>query len=83
MSWHNPDQYLVLSLLAGLATLLAIIYECIQRRKPIRWKRAKPRDGLPRDRPSLSALNTLRNRLRRKLSPGEVQRLEQRARTRL
>jgi hypothetical protein len=37
MSWHNPDLYLFLSLLAGFAALLAIIYECIQvlrRRKP-------------------------------------------------
>jgi hypothetical protein len=83
MSWHNPDLYLVLSLLAGLATLLAIIYECIQRRKPARWKRTKPLDGLRRDRPSLSALSKLRNRFRRRLTPGEVHRLEQRSRTRL
>jgi hypothetical protein len=37
MSWHHPDLYFLLFLLAGLATILAIIYECIQkfcRRKP-------------------------------------------------
>jgi hypothetical protein len=37
MSWHHPDLYFFLFLLAGLATFLAIIYECIQifrRRKP-------------------------------------------------
>jgi hypothetical protein len=37
MSWHHPDLYFFLCLLAGLAAFLAIIYECIQRfcrRKP-------------------------------------------------
>jgi hypothetical protein len=36
MNWHHPDLYSLLFLLAGLATFLAIIYECIQkfRRKP-------------------------------------------------
>jgi hypothetical protein len=37
MSWHDPDLYFFLCLLAGLAAFLAIIYECIQkfsRRKP-------------------------------------------------
>jgi hypothetical protein len=36
MTWHYPDLYFFLFLLAGFATLLAIIYECIQkfRRKP-------------------------------------------------
>jgi hypothetical protein len=36
MSWHHPDLYLFLCLLTGLATFLAIVYECIQkfRRKP-------------------------------------------------
>src|SRR6185312_9625577 len=76
MSWHSPDLYLFLSLLGGFATLLAIIYEFIQRRrKPGSWKRAKPLGGLLRDRPSLSALNKLRSRFRRRLTPGEVQRL--------
>ena len=31
MNWHHPDLYLFLSLLAGSAALLAIIYECIER----------------------------------------------------
>jgi hypothetical protein len=36
MSWHHPELYFFFFLLAGLATFLAIIYECIQkfRRKP-------------------------------------------------
>jgi hypothetical protein len=36
MTWHYPDLYFFLFLLAGLATFLAIFYECIQkfRRKP-------------------------------------------------
>ena len=37
MNWHNPDLYFFFGLLAGLAALLAIIYECVQRfygRKP-------------------------------------------------
>jgi hypothetical protein len=36
MNWYHPDLYFFLFLLAGLATSLAIIYECIQkfRRKP-------------------------------------------------
>jgi hypothetical protein len=37
MSWHHPDLYFFLFLLAGLAAFLAIIYKCIQkfrRRKP-------------------------------------------------
>ena len=59
MSWHHPDLYFVLCLLAvltGLTALLAIIYECIQkfrRRKPlVVLKKAKPLDGLQRDRPA-------------------------------
>jgi hypothetical protein len=31
MSWHHPDLYFFLCLLTGLAALLAIIYECIQK----------------------------------------------------
>ena len=31
MSWHHPDLYFFLCLLAGLAAFLAIIYECIQK----------------------------------------------------
>ena len=37
MNWHNPNLYFFFCLLAGLAALLAIIYECVQRfykRKP-------------------------------------------------
>jgi len=36
MSWHHPELYFFFFLLAGLATFLAIIYECIQKfgRKP-------------------------------------------------
>jgi hypothetical protein len=53
MSWHHPDLYFFLCLLAGLAAFLAIIYECIQkfcRRNPVYLKKAKPLDGLRRDR---------------------------------
>ena len=59
MSWHHPDLYFVLCLLAvltGLTALLAIIYECnekVRRRKPlVVLKKAKPLDGLQRDRPA-------------------------------
>lgn len=82
ISWHDPDLYSSLCLLAGLVALMAIIDE-FRRRKPGWWKRAKPLDGLLRDRPSLTPLTKLRNRFRRRLSPGEVQQLEQRSRTRL
>lgn len=82
MSWHNPNLYFFLCLLTGLATLLAIIYEFC-RRKSDRWKRAKPLDGLLRERPSLTPLNKLRNRFRRRLTPSEIRRLEERSRTRL
>ena len=54
MNWHHPDLYFFLFLLVGLATFLAIIYECIQKfgRKPRKYlKNAKPLDGLQRDRP--------------------------------
>jgi hypothetical protein len=126
MSWHHPDLYLFLCLLTGLATFLAIIYECIQkfRRKPPvvvpldgleRDCRARPTEGRASKRPSdfsrlCESINDLppkeqanrvrhyfgilggarpaegrdrkSNRLRR-LTPGEVQRLEQRSHTRL
>ena len=36
MNWQNPDLYLFLSLLAGFAALLAIIYEFIQKSR--KWK---------------------------------------------
>jgi hypothetical protein len=54
MSWHRPDLYFFLCLLAGFATFLAIVYECIQkfgRKPPVVLKKAKPLDGLQRDRP--------------------------------
>ena len=82
IDWQDPDLYSSLCLLAGLTALMAIIRE-FRMRKPGWRKRAEPLDGLLRDRPSLTALNKLRNRFRRRLSPGEVQRLEQRSRTRL
>ena len=51
MSWPQPDLYFVLFLLTGFATLLAIIYECIQkfRRKPLV---VLPLDGLQPNRPA-------------------------------
>jgi len=51
MSWYQPDLYFVLFLLTGFATILAIIYECI-RRRPVYLKKAKPLDGLQRERPA-------------------------------
>jgi hypothetical protein len=123
MSWHHPDLYFVLCLLAvltGLTALLAIIYECIQkfrrRKPPVVLKKAKPLDGLQRDRPARPTEERVSNRPSdfgrlsesvkdlppkeqasrvrqhfgilggarpRRLTPGEVQRLEQRSRTRL
>jgi hypothetical protein len=52
MSWRHPDLYFFLCLLTGLAAFLAIMYECIRkfRRKPMYLKKAKPLDGLQRDR---------------------------------
>jgi hypothetical protein len=88
----DPDLYLSLCLFAGIAALLAIIYECIQRfcrrkseqgDRPVYLKKARPLDGLLRGRPSPTALNKLRNHFRRRFTPGEVQQLEQRSRTRL
>jgi hypothetical protein len=84
MSRHHFDLHFFLRLLAGIAALLAIIYEfCRRKPGPVYLKKAKPLDGLLRDRPSLTALTKLRNRFRRKFTPGEVQRLEQRSHTRL
>ena len=82
INWYDPDLYSSLCLLAGITTLVAIIHE-FRRRKPGWWKRAKPLDGLLRDRPSLTPLNKLRNRFRRRLTSGEIQRREQHSRTRL
>ena len=133
VSWHQPDLYFVLFLLAGLATFLAIIYECIQRfrgRKPpvdglfrerpprhhlpapnpvrpdpgpeerlrdlqrAAFHAGQPRKGLPpnpwRKRPHPNPWGVPnpwgeepRNRPNRRLTPGEIQRLEQDSRTRL
>ncbi len=64
-----------------VATSVAIIYESSKGgNRPVRREAT---DRFLRDRPSLSTLNKLRNRFRRRLTPGEVQRLEQRSRTRL
>ena len=75
MNWHDPELYLFLCALACLAALLAITYELVSRRRkpPVRRRAAR----------FTTALNSLRNRFRRKFTPGEVQRLEQRSRTRL
>ena len=44
MSWHHPDLYLFLCLLAGLAALLAIAYEIFSRRRkpPVILMKAMP-----------------------------------------
>jgi hypothetical protein len=55
MSWHDPDLYFFLCLLTGFATFLAIIHECVKkfgRKPPLVLKKAKPLDGLQRDRPA-------------------------------
>ena len=48
MSWHDPELYLFLCVLAGLAALLAITYELVIRRRkpPVILMEAKPLDGL-------------------------------------
>jgi hypothetical protein len=54
MSWHHPDLYFlfcVLAVLTGLASFLAIIYEC-RRKPPVALEKAKPLDGPQRDRPA-------------------------------
>ena len=50
MTWHHPDLYLLLFLLAGSATFLAIGYECVRHSR--RWPVILPLDGLRRDRPA-------------------------------
>jgi hypothetical protein len=40
ISWHDPELYYFLTLLAGIAALLASLYE------PGRLKRAKPQDAV-------------------------------------
>ena len=85
MSWHHHDLHFFLRLLAGIAVLLPIIYEFCREQGdgPVYLKKAKPLDGLLRDRPPLTALTKLRNRFRRRFTPGDVQRLEQHSHTRL
>ena len=53
IDWHDPDLYSSLALLAGIVALVAIVHE-FRERKPGWWKRAKPLDGLLRDRPRLT-----------------------------
>ena len=43
MNWQNPDLYLFLSLLAGFAALLAIIYEFIQKSRKRKLPVVEPR----------------------------------------
>ena len=52
MNWHDPDLYLFLCKLAGLAALLAIAYELVRRRRkpPVILMEAKPLDGMPNSR---------------------------------
>ena len=75
MSWHDPDLYLFLCVLAVFAGLLAIIDDCIQKfckRKPKQGdgpaylRKARPLDGLLRGRPLQRRMaHNLRNRSRR------------------
>ena len=52
MSWHHPDLYFFLFLLAGLAAFLAIIYECIQKSRRRKPPVVLPLDWLQRDPPA-------------------------------
>ena len=45
ISLHDPELYFFLCMLTSIAALLAVIYD-FPRRKPGRWNRAKPLDGL-------------------------------------
>ena len=51
MSWHHPDLYFFLFLLAGLTAFLAIIYKCIQKLRRRESPVVLPLDGLQLDRP--------------------------------
>ena len=44
MNWHHPELYFFLSLLAGIAALLAITYELVSRRRkpPVILTKAMP-----------------------------------------
>ena len=50
MSWHHPDLYFFLFLLAGLAAFL--IYKCIQKFRRQKPPVVLPLDGLQRDCPA-------------------------------
>src|SRR6188508_1685035 len=52
MSWHHPDLYFFLFLLAGLTAFLAVIYKCIQKFRRRRPPVVLPLDWLQRDRPA-------------------------------
>ena len=70
--WRKPGAWKRAKPLDVVATEEKHVMEEIDEgsRPAGRWERAKPLDGLLRDR-------------RRRVTPGEVQRLEQRSRTRL
>ena len=51
ISWHDPELYYFLTLLAGIAALLASLYEFS---RPGRLKRAKPQDVV--DQPQVKPL---------------------------
>ena len=62
MSWHHPDLYFFLCLLAGLAAFLAIIYECIQKFCRPKPPVVLPLDGLQLDRPAPPTEERVSNR---------------------
>jgi hypothetical protein len=51
ISWHDPELYYFLTMLAGIAALLASLYGFS---RPSRLKRAKPQDVL--DQPQVKPL---------------------------
>jgi predicted aspartyl protease len=73
---------LAMALLLGAALVLSFLHwkewKAQKLGQGVCLKKAKPLGGL-----LLTPLNKLRNRFRRKLTPGEIQRREQRSRTRL
>ena len=52
MSWHHPDLYFFLCLLAGFAAFLAFVYTELFGQPLVVLEKAKPLDGLHRDRPA-------------------------------
>ena len=135
MSWHDPELYLFLCVLAVFTALLAITYELVSRRRkpPVILMKTMPLDGLNESGPWSKPMTAVADlalpasmpysrqarkqaaerfsrlceglkdvppkeqagrvrkhfgifggvRFRRRFTPGEVQRLEQRSRTRL